>query len=152
MNNIVITELSLPVRLFRSGLLRYFNGGELVFFITDLSYENRTISVNNDKIFAKKMIDQGLLKVIDLDEWQMRRVENLYNAYKPKFIFKTISGLVLAQNTNFKLVSEDEILIETASQDLGIRAYNKEWLLIDIMSEVSLIGNGIDINLLKELI
>lgn len=152
MNNLVLTEVGLAVRFFRSGVLKYFDSKDLVFYITDLCYEIKPVEANNDKVFAQKMIEQGLLKVVSFDEHQMKRVNELHKFYKPKFIFETVSGLILAQDTNYKLISENDLLIEIASEELSIRAFNKEWFLLDIISEVSVMGVSLDIEVLRAII
>lgn len=152
MNQIVLTEINLAVRLFQMGLLKYFDSDDLVFYITDLCFENRTFAYNNDNFYAKKLQEQGLLKIVSLNEDQMQKLGNLYNTYKPKFIVKTISALIIAHDNNLKFISEDELLRETARQDLGIRSFDKEWLVTDLISEISMMGVSVDIELVKSII
>lgn len=152
MNNIVITEIHLAARLFRSGILKYFNNQELNFYITDFCYDHILVVNNYDKNHAKQMFDEGMLKVIELDERQMMRMTKLHQTYRPRFIIKTISALVLASENNFKLVSEDELLGDVARKDLNIQAFNKEWLITTLVNEITMMGESIDINDVKQMI
>ena len=155
MKNIIVTDIHLPVRLFLPGLLKYFDPDELRFYITDIcySYKNQPTPLNfHDKVHAKRMVEQGRLEVVGLDETQMGRLCELYQHYKPRFITKTVSALVLAQVTGFKLISEDELLREVATQDLKIRAHDKEWLITDLLHEIGTRGVNLDIEFVKQLI
>ena len=152
MNNIVITEIQLAASFYRSGLLKYFNSDELAFHITDICYAHKILAINNDRLTAQKMVDAGLLKVVTLDESQMEEVERLHHFYKPKFIVKTVTALVLAKQTGFKLLSQDDLLRETAAQDFKIRAINKGWLIQILVDEISMMGENIDIELVKQII
>jgi hypothetical protein len=68
------------------------------------------------------------------------------------FIIKTISALVFARDSRFKLISEDELLRDVARKDLNIQAYNKEWLITTLVNEITMMGVSIDINDVKEII
>jgi hypothetical protein len=152
MNNIVITEIHIAARLFRSGILKYFNNAELNFYITDFCYDHVFVAHNYDKAHTKLMLEDGMLKVVGLTEVQMTEMAKLHSQYKPKFIIKTISALVLARDNKFKLVSEDELLREVARKDLNVQAYNKEWLVTTLVNEITMMGVAIDINDVKEII
>jgi len=152
MNSIVITEIHLAARLFRSGILKYFNNRELNFYITDFCYDHMSMMHNYDKAHAKLMLEEGMLKVVGLDERQMTTMAALHQQYRPKFIIKTISALVLAKENKFKLVSEDELLREMARKDLNIQAFNKEWLVTTLVNEITIMGESIDINDVKQII
>jgi len=152
MNNIVITEIHLAARLFRSGILKYFNNEELNFYITDFCYDHTLIAHNYDRAHTKLMLDEGMLKVVGLNELQMSAMANLHRQYKPKFIIKTISALVFARDSRFKLISEDELLREVARKDLNVQSYNKEWLITTLVNEITMMGVSIDINDVKEII
>ncbi len=152
MNNIVITEIKLAARLFRSGILKYFNNKELNFYITDFCYDHALVTPNYDRAHTKLMLDDSMLKVVGLNEQQMAAMASLHHQYKPKFIIKTISALVLARESRFKLVSEDELLREVARKDLNIQAYNKEWLVTTLVNEITMMGESININDVKEII
>ena len=125
MNSIVITEIHLVARLFRSGILKYFNNQELNFYITDFCYDHQPVAHTYDKSHAKLMLQEGMLHVVGLDESQMKTMAALHHQYRPKFIIKTISALVLAKDNKFKLVSEDELLREVAKKDLNVQTFNK---------------------------
>jgi hypothetical protein len=152
MNNIVITEIHLAARLFRSGILKYFNNEELNFYITDFCYDHALVAPNYDRAHTKLMLDDGMLKVVGLNEQQMTAMENLHRQYKPKFIIKTISALVFARDSRFKLISEDELLREVARKNLNVQAYNKEWLITTLVNEITMMGVSIDIKDVKEII
>jgi len=152
MNNIVITEIHLAARLFRSGILKYFNNKELNFYITDFCYDHVPTTHNYDKSHAKLMLQEGMLKVVGLDEHQMKTMAALHQQYRPKFIIKTVSALVLAKENKFKLVSEDELLREIARKDLNIQSFNKEWLVTTLVNEITMMGGSIDINDVKQII
>lgn len=152
MNSIVITEVHLAARLFRSGILKYFNGEELNFYITDFCYDHTLITHNYDRSHTKLMLESGMLKIVGLNEAQMVSMANLYVKYKPKFIIKTISALVFTKSNKFKLISEDELLRDIAKKDLGIQAYNKEWLITTLVNDITMMGESIDINDVKQII
>jgi len=155
MKNIIVTEISLPTKLFRSGLLRYFDRTELQFHIPDFCYYYKyTLNDRNihDRGFAKRMNEQGMLIIAELNEAQMLRHQELLVQYKPKFLAKSVSALVLAEITGFRLISEDGLLREVASQDFQIRAHNKEWLLTDLVHEIGVRGIQLDLELVKELL
>lgn len=151
MKAFVVTDVHIVARLYRSGILKYFNEDELIFYITDFCYYEKVIAINNDKIIAKKMIEEGLLKVVELNSNEVEEVSKLHKSYKPKFVAKTISALVYATRNELVLISEDELLRDTASE-LGIRAYDKEWLIITMVHEISTMGINIDLNMVKEII
>jgi len=152
MKNIAITEIQLAASFYRSGLLKYFNNDELAFHITNICYEHKVSALNNDKQTAQKMVDAGLLKVVTLDENQMKEVERLHHFYKPKFIVKTITALVLAKDTGYKLLSQEDLLRETARQDFTIRAISKNWLIQMLVDDITMMGESIDIELVKMII
>lgn len=151
MNQLVITEIHLAARLYRSGILKYFNGNELSLLITDFCYETKPLGINNDKMISKKMIEQGILNVVNLNEQQVGKIVELHRLYKPKFVMKTISALVFAQENKLRLISEDELVREIAGE-LNIRAYDKEWLVTTMVTEISTMGINLDLELVKEII
>ena len=152
MNNLVITETHLAAKLFRSGILKYFNNRELNFYITDICYDQALVAHSYDKAHAKLMLAEGMLKVVGLNESQMSRMATLHQRYYPRFIIKTISALVLASENKYKLVSEDELLREVARKELNIQAFNKEWLVTTLVNEITMMGESIDINDVKQII
>lgn len=152
MNNIVVTDLHLVARLYRSGILKYFTNEELKFYITDFCYNHKVLAINNDKLCAKKMIEDGMLSVVTLNEHQMKKVEAVYRNYKPKFIVKTVSAIVLASDCDYKMVSEDELLMEIAWDDLKVKVHPKPWLIRVLGDEISMMGEIIDMDLVKEII
>lgn len=145
----VITELSLVAKLSRSGLLKYFKASDICFHITDFCYSHKSFTYNNDKIWAKKMTDEGLLRIVNLNEAQMMRSNGLYLQLKPRFIFKTITAIVVAEDFGYKLVSEDDLLIEVAKSDFNIKCTNKEGLITEIVYEISTMGGEVDLELVK---
>ena len=151
MNNFVITELSLAARLFRSGILKYFDKGELTIYITDFCYHHKSHTINNDKSMANLMIQQGFLKLVELNENQIERLLVLHLKYKPRFVMKTISALVFAEQNNLKVISEDDLVREIA-KELNIKAHNKEWLLTTLVNDISTMGINLDINCVKEIV
>ena len=152
MNNIVITEIHLAARLFRSGILKYFNNEELNLHITDFCYDHAVVAHNYDRAHTKIILEDGMLKVVGLNEEQMAVMASLHRKYKPKFIIKTISALVFARDSKFKLISEDELLRDVARKDLNVQAYNKEWLITTLVNEITMMGVSININDVKEII
>jgi hypothetical protein len=152
MNNIVITEIGLAARLFRSGMLKYFNSEELNFFITDFCYDQALVNHNYDRAHCKLMLDNGMLKVVGLSEGQMIAMGQVYSRYKPKFIVKTVSALIFARDNKYKLISEDELLREISRKELSIQSYNKEWLITTLVNEITMMGISININDVKEII
>lgn len=151
MKHIIITEIHLAARLFRSGILKYFGKGELMLYITDICYNHKSHHISNDKTMAKAMIEQGILNVVELNETEVKRIMELHEKYKPKFVMKTLSALVYAERHNLRIVSEDELLREI-SNELGIKAYDKEWLVTNIVHEISAMGTNLDLELVKEII
>lgn len=151
MHKLVITETHLAARLFRSGILKFFNTNELTLYITDLCYRNKTININNDRAMAKNMIEQDILKVVELDGAQVDRMVALHQKYKPKFVLKTMSALVYAESEKLKIISDDELFRDTASE-LNIKAYDKEWLVTTLVREISAMGVNLDLELVKEII
>lgn len=152
MKKIVITELPLIVKLSKFGILKYFNNDELNFYMTDFCYDHQTFNFNNDKTYAKKLIEDGLLKVVGLDEFQMQRLHVIHKKYKPAFIVKTISALVLAIDMKCKLLSEDENLRDSVSKDFNIKSYGKEHFVDDLIYEINMMGRRIDADLIKFII
>ena len=151
MKKFIVTDLRLATRLYKCGLLKYFNNTELVFHITGPCFNNRLYAYSNDKEIAKKMVQEGLMVVSNLDSNQMQKVQELFEKYKPKFLAKTITSLVYAEQINYQLITEDECLKETA-HELNIRAYNKEWLVTSLVSDITLMGGAIDLNMIMEII
>lgn len=151
MNNIVITELNIVARLYRSGMLKYFTGEELNFYITDFCYNQKTPNVN-DKIIAKQMIEEGVLQVVKLNETEMILVDKWHAHYRPKFVVKSVTALVYCSGKKFKLFSDCDLLRETATADFGIRSINKEWLITTLVNDISVMGEKLDMELLRQLL
>lgn len=151
MNNIVITELNIVARLYRSGMLKYFTGEELSFYITDFCYNHRLPNFN-DKLIAKQMIEEGIVQVVKLNEAQMVIVDKLHSHYRPKFVVKSITALVFCSEKKFKLFSDCDLLRETAAKDFGIRSINKEWLITTLVNDISVMGEKLDIELIRQLL
>lgn len=152
MNSLVITDINLVARFARSGLLKYIENDEFKFFISDICYCHKAITVSNDKLFAKKMIENGMLEVCPLNEHQILNLSEFYKRYKPRFLAKTISAIILTQYLNAKLISEDELLRSVAYSDFGIIAHDKEWLLDEIVREIVVKGVNLDIEIVKMII
>jgi hypothetical protein len=151
MNNIVITELYIAARLYRSGLLKYFTGKELNFYITDFCYNSRS-PFFNDRVIAKQMIDDGMLQVVKLNEAQMLLVDKWHQHYKPRFVVKSITALVFASDAKFRLFSDCDLLREVATTDFGIRSINKEWLVTTLVNDISVMGEKLDMDLVRQLL
>jgi hypothetical protein len=152
MNNIVITELNIVARLYRSGMLKYFTGEELNFYITDFCYKHRSPNFINDRLLAKKMVEEGMLQIVKLSEAQMVLVDQWHDYYRPKFVVKSITALVFAGDKKFKLFSDCELLRETATADFGIRSINKEWLVTTLVNDISVMGEKLDMELVRQLL
>jgi len=151
MKNIVITELYLAARLYRVGLLKYFSNQELCFYITDFCYNAKT-AFPNDRQTGKKMLDEGLLKIINLTETQMIRAEKLFYHYRPRFVIKTMTAYVFADENQYRLFSDDELVRDIAASDFGIKSINKEWLVTSLVNEISLMGGNVDIELVRQMV
>lgn len=133
--DIVITEMNLVARLFHFGILKYIDGSELNLYMTDLCYCCKPYEeFDRDKSYINEMIKLGQIKILSLNDIQMERAGKLLVRYKPKFVLKTISAMVIAQDKNFTMVSEDELLRETV-KELGIPAYDKFWLLDHLIKD-----------------
>ncbi len=152
MNNIVITETRLAARLLQSGVLKYFNNGELKFYMTDICFAAKAMSINNDRAQAKMLADQGLLQIVSLDDKQMIEMEALYSKYKPQFRIKTISAIVFACHEKFTLISEDDLLRDIVKKDFGLSCHDKEWFVTTLIYEITSMGLPINTVLLKQLI
>ena len=155
MKNFIVTEIHLPTALFRIGLLKYFDPHELQFHIPDFCYESLITYSDqtlHDRGFAKRMREQGMLRVVGLNEAQMSRHLVLYQQLKPKFVSKTIAALVVAETTGFQLITANDLLRDVAGRDLTLSAHDHEWLLIDLVHEISVRGIPLDIELVKELL
>jgi len=152
MNNIVVTELNMVARLYRSGMLKYFSGEELSFYITDFCYNHRSPNFINDRQIAKKLVEDGILQVVKLSESQMLLVDKWHNYYRPKFVVKSITALVFAGDKKFKLFSDCELLRETAAADFGVRSINKEWLVMTLVNDISVMGEKLDMELVRQLL
>lgn len=152
MYNLVITEVNLVAGLSQSTLLDYLDDSEIKFLISDICYKHKTFAINDDKSIAEKIIRDGMLRIVSLNEFQMVRLGKYFDFYKPQFLPKTISALILAKDLNAKLISDDELLRATAIEDFGIQAFNSQWLLGTIVREIAFnTGLKIDLELLKEL-
>ncbi|TPE41530.1 hypothetical protein FJM65_19215 [Pontibacter mangrovi] len=156
MGPIVITEINTAATLYRLGLLKYFNSNNLSIHITDICYNHKgshdVLTLYNNKMLAKRMEEQGFLKVVELTEIQMKQVAKLYSEYKPKFVVKTISALVYAHEGNMKVISEDELLGDVARGELNLKVYNQEWFVDSLLQELVAMGVKIDSSQLKEMI
>jgi hypothetical protein len=103
-------------------------------------------------MLAKKMQEDGILKVVGLTEAQMRQAALLHSKHKPKFIFKTVSALVYASQSNMKLISEDELLRDVARSEFNLKVNDKIWMLDNLVQEIIAMGVKIDSDLIKEII
>lgn len=144
--NIVITEMNLAARLFQCGILKDFDSSELNLYMTDLCYSSKPYEeFYKDKVCVNEMINSGMIKILNLNEMQMDRAGKLLIRYKPKFVLKTVSAMVIAQDYNYKLVTEDELLRDTVKKELGIPSHDKMWLveyLIEKLKSKSMVENA----------
>lgn len=154
MRPVVLTDVHLAARLVRSGLLKYYSPTELQFLISDIGFEYnypQTTYNQHDRSFAERMKKQGFLHVKSFDDMQMTRLYDLFRQLKPKFTIRILSALLLAEMTNSTLISEDEVLRDVALMSL-ISAYNKQWLVSQLVHELAFQGITLDIELVNELI
>ncbi len=98
------------------------------------------------------MIEQGMLEVVPLTEEQMKKTAQVHRKYRPKFIVKTISAMVFAAENRYKIVSEDELLRDVAWDEFKIGVHPKPWLIRMLGDEISMMGEIIDMELVKEII
>ena len=65
---------------------------------------------------------------------------------------KSITALVFAGDKKFKLFSDCELLRETAAADFGVRSINKEWLVMTLVNDISVMGEKLDMELVRQLL
>lgn len=143
--DIVITEMNLVARLFQCGILDYFESNELNLYMTDLCYCSKPYQeFYKDKASVNEMISSGKIKILSLNELQMERASKLLIRYKPKFVLKTVSAIIVAQDSNYTLITEDELLRETVKKELAIPSFDKRWLveyLIEKLNDKKMVEN-----------
>nr|WP_293838383.1 hypothetical protein [uncultured Arsenicibacter sp.] len=155
MKKFIVTEISLIANLLRIGLLRYFENTELQFLITDFCYNHSSAGnerIIQEKNFAVRLKKTGLLSETGLNEQQMSRLYELSRQHSPRFLIKTVSALVLAESTGYPLITEDDLLRDVAAKEMKLKSHNQEWLLTDLVHEVSIREKHITLELIKELL
>lgn len=150
MHSLVVTNINLPSRLYRSGILKFFSNKDLNFFISDLSYVQKQYSAKAKSDFscAQKLLEVGFLKIHNFDEASIKSLIELKKAIKPVFLIKTISSFLLAKKIGCPIISEDEI-VRTEAKKLGISAMTKENLIDELIIEIYTKGHEIDIEIVK---
>ena len=151
MKRYLITDVSLASRLYRSGIMNYFNDNKVIFLMTDLCYKGYKFN-NNEKDFADEMIRKNQLQIVCLNESQMIKVQKLYLNYKPKFLIKTISSIVFAGDNDVLFISEDDLLREIALKDFNIASFDKSWLTTNLIDEIRNENLSINTNILRMII
>jgi len=136
MNKILLTEVDLAARLFQFGILRHIESSEFGLYMTDLCYYAKNFDNSKNFDCLKEMVNNGVIKIIELNEPQMERSGKLYRRFYPKFLLKTVSAFVIATEGNFSLISEDELVRSVAIKDLGIPSYGKQWLVDLIINNI----------------
>lgn len=138
--------MNLAARLFQCGILKYFDSSELNLYMTDLCYSSKPYEeFYKDKVSVNEMINNSEIRILSLNEMQMDRAGKLLMRYKPKFILKTVSAMVVAQDYNYTLITEDELLRDTVKKELGIPSHDKRWLvecLIEKLKSKSMVDSA----------
>lgn len=138
---ILVADLSLICKLYRIGLLKYFNESDLSFHITGFCYE---AAINesrhsNDKQISIKLIKDRMLQISEQDGIEMENVALLHNSLYPKFTLKTASALYYAKEANLCLVTEDLLIRDTAKK-LKLKSQDNDWAVSMIVYEISEMG------------
>ena len=149
MENILITEINLAARLFRSGIMKYLNEYEISLHMIDLCYYHKSHDYNSDKNFVKEMVGNEQIKIIGLNSIQLDEASKLYKRYYPKFLIKTVASILVAQELDYTIVSEDALLRETAFNDFCLNANDKNWLVDQIISKLDSKNNSVNTNMLR---
>lgn len=149
MENVIITEINLAARLFQCGIMKYMDQDELTLHMTDLCYHSKAHDYNTDKDFVKEMMKNGQIKIVELNSKQVERASKLLQRYYPKFVMKTVSSIITATDSDFILVSEDELLRETVSKDFGVKAHDKNWLIDRIIYNLKDKGHEFNPSMLR---
>jgi len=152
MYKIVVTDIHVITRLYRIGLLKYFNSSEVAFYITDLCYGDLNSVFQSDRIFSKRLIDEGILHVVSSDSDDIREVQKYYTVFHPMFVVKTVSAMVFAKRFNYRLLTNDELLSDVAQKKMGLKVSGKEWLVANLVGDIGAMGFNLDEDLIYELI
>jgi len=149
MDGIVITELHLAARLFQSGIWKFFERNELKLLMTDFCYDD-DVQNQGSHFDTTMLVKSGHLTIKGLNEKETEQMGLLYRRYKPKFLCKTVSAIVLAKEMDFILISDDELVRDTVIEDFNLAAYNSEWLYQAIVRQIKL-ENLVDaVNILRK--
>lgn len=143
MNKVVVINSSFPTKLYRFGLLKYFPASEIRFLIPDVCFESRRIGVSSDKFCIKKLIETNQFEVKNFDGHTMNELLNLSNNLGSKFLIKTLSGFVLANQEKCPIILNDELQLEEAKK-IGLRVLTNERVVDRLVAE--LYGQGIEID------
>ncbi|OIN56326.1 hypothetical protein [Arsenicibacter rosenii] len=155
MKTLVVTEVDLPVKLQRFGILSFLNTKSVQFYIPDWCYEaqkNRSDLSNADLSLAKRMVDEGSLKVVSLSSEQVANVMRLMAEQCSIFCVHSVVAVVFAKTMGYTLVSENQLLRVVAFQQLGVSISQYESVAAGLLQEIISQGINLKIELLHELV
>ncbi|KAA9349731.1 hypothetical protein [Larkinella humicola] len=155
MKNLVVTEVNLPVRLQRFGILHYLEDEDVQFYIPDLCYYEQLATGDlsmPDIALSKLLISQGKLKVVSLSGSQITHVISLLNGCCSMFLARTVAAMVYARIMGYTLVSENHPLRVISYQQLGISISKYESVSVGLLQDIISRGINLEIGMLHELI
>lgn len=155
MKNFVVTEVDLPIRLQRFGILHHLDAEDVQFYIPNWCYAEQLstggLSIA-DIALAKSLVSQEKLKLISLSGSQTAHLMNLMNGCCSIFLARTVAAVVFAKNTGYTLVSENQPLRVIAHQQLGISISHYESAAVGLLQDIVSRGIKLEIELFRELI
>ena len=152
MKKLVLTEPDLAARIHKSGILRYFRKGDIVFYTTDIGCYACIGTQQVGKPMLNRAVETGTLVVVESDERQWRAISSLYSKYSKSFTMKTVAAVYLAGQFGYRLVTDDAALEEMALKDFGVTSLPKNRLTMELVEEIALMGIVVDLDLINELI
>ncbi|WP_420148593.1 hypothetical protein [Spirosoma sp.] len=155
MKNLVVTEMSLPVKLQRFGILNHLEANDVQFYIPDGCYSEQPVTSTfsmADLALAKQMVNQGKIKVVALNDRQMASVWTLKAGCCSRFLARTIYAVIYARSKGYTLVTEDHLLRVIAFQQFGISISTYESVSVGLLQEVISSGMSLNIDLIHDLV
>lgn len=155
MKNLVVSEVDLPVKLQRFGILPFLDAESVQFYIPDWCYEaqheRRDLSIA-DLTLAKRMVSEGKLKVVSLNGEQVAYVMKLMAGCCSIFCFHSVATLVFAKTMGYTIVSENQLLRVVAFQQLNVSISQYESVAAGLLQDIISQGIDLKIELIHELI
>lgn len=152
MYRVVVTDIHVITRLYRIGLLKYFNNQEIAFYITEFCYSDIDIVYANDMRLSQQLIDQGILTLVKFPGEDVLEINKHFQPIQNKFAFKTVSALVFAKRMNYHLLSNCETLSDHARIQMGIKVIEKEKLATNLISDIGSTDINLDSDLINEML